>query len=335
MDLISIVDCGLCLTLPRDEKVEALPLPEAWAHLTTILARRGWGEPWSADLTRFSSALDVDLEQIRVCRACGTHYHYHQFHEPHFSEPREPETDWFLRRLTPTDARVHYLDRTGPDGVVEHLDGGWLEERYETIIELLRRDLPRAPDWQIERHVVEALYMYSVDRHDWEGLRATLIDHPDRAYGVYVADRMFSAIDPEHPARGLASSLKYLDDASALLAAEPTREPLLVAVLAAGLSAQGQIMQLFLYPTRWEPVTVASYAMCALRTHGPRRGLAPAIAALAKELERPNPGWREMARDLLMEYLGAAPERANEVLAALVGDTPETLAVRTFCQARV
>jgi hypothetical protein len=336
MELISIVDCDLCVTLPADEKVWELPLPETWGRLSTILVRRDWDEPWSPDLARYSSALDTDIEQIRVCRACGTHYHYKQVHDPHFGEPQPPETDRYLRRLTPNDARTYYLDYTGPNGVVEHLDGGWLQQRYGTLIGLLRRDLPRAPDWQIERYMIDSLYMHYVSNQDWEGLRATLIDHPALVVGVYVADRIFLAIDPKNPARGLApSSFSYGDKVSTLLAAESTREPLLVAVLAGGLSAPGQIMKLFLYPTRWEPVTVVSYAMSTLRTYVPRQSLAPAIPALAVVLQRADPahGWlRERVRDLLMEYVGTTRKRAKEVLKALTGDTDEAFAVRTHCQ---
>lgn len=74
VELISIVDCDLCVAPPADEKVSDLPLPATWGRLTTILVRRDWDEPWSPDLARYSSALDIDLEQIRVCRACDTHY---------------------------------------------------------------------------------------------------------------------------------------------------------------------------------------------------------------------------------------------------------------------
>lgn len=337
MGLISIVDCALCVTLPTDQHVPEweLPLPETWGHLSTILVRRDWNDPWSPDLARYSSALDINIEQIRVCRACGTHYHYRQAHDAHFGEPRKPETDWYLRRLTPTDARTYYLDQRGLNGVVEHLDGGWLAQHYESIIGLLRRDLARAPDWQIERHIVDSLYMHYVDNQDWEGLKATLVDCPDPAVGVYVVDRIFLALDPENPARGLASSpFRYWDNVSALLAAEPTREPFLVAVLAGGLSARGQIMKLFLYPTRWEPVTVVGYAMNTLRTYAPRRSLGPAIPALAEALQRAESSrWlRERVRDLLVEYVGTTRERAKEVLKPLTGNSDEALAVRAHCQ---
>jgi hypothetical protein len=334
MELISIVDCDLCVKLPADQKVSELPLLETWGRLSTILVRGGWDEPWSADLARYSSALDIDIEQIRVCRPCGTHYHYRQVHDPHFGEPREPETDWFLWRLAPSDARDCYIDHTGPNGVVDHLDGGWLARRYQTIIGLLRRDVTRAPDWQIKQYMVEALYRHYVSDQDWEGLRATLIDCPDPAVGVGVARRIFETMDPEHPGRRLARSTRYWDNLGALLGAEPTREPSLVAVLAAGLSAQGQIMQYF-YPTGWEPVTVAGHALYTLRTYVPRQSLAPAIPAVAAVLQEPDPArrWlRERARDFLVEYVDAAPKMANQVLRALGGDTDETLAVRIHCQ---
>ncbi|GAB4578010.1 MAG: hypothetical protein Fur0022_07420 [Anaerolineales bacterium] len=335
VDLISIVACNLCVTLPADQIVSELPLPEAWGRLATVLVRRDWSEPWSPELTRYPSALDIGIEQVRVCRACGTHYHYRQSHDPHFGEPRAPETDWHLQRLTPTEARVHYIDQTFPSGEVQPLDGGWLAQRYETIIGLLRRDLPHSPNWQIERYIVNSLYMHYVYDQDWEGLRAALLDYPDPAVGVYVADRIFAALDPKNPARAWApSSFKYWDHLSALLAAEPTREAQLVAVLAGGLSASGRIMNLFLYPTRWEPVPVAGYAMNTLQTYVPRQSLAPAIPALAAVLQLPGSTVRrrEAARDLLIEYVGAASERAKEVLGALTGDNDEALAIRTHCQ---
>jgi len=335
MELISIVDCGLCVTLPSDQHVPdwELPLPETWGRLETILTRRAWDEPWSSDLARSASSLDV--EELRVCRACGTYYHYRQDHEPHFGEPREPETDWYLRRLTPTEARIYYLTQTLPTGALEYLDGGWLEQRYETIISLLRRNLPRAPDWQIERHIIDSLYLHYIDAQDWEGLKASLIDYPNQAVGVYVVDRIFSALDPKNPMRGLtSSSFKYWDKVSALLGAEPTRGPFLVAVLAKGLSAPGQIMKYF-YLTGWEPVSVAGYALSVLRTYAPYQNLDPAIPALAHELQQTNVErqWlREKVRDFLIEYVGAIPERAKTVLAALVSATNEALAVRTHCQ---
>lgn len=330
MELISIIDCDLCVTLPPDQKVWELPLPETWGRLATILVRGGWEEHWSPDLDRYASA--IDIEEIRVCRACGTYYHFRQDHDPHFGEPRDPETDWYLRRLTPNDARVYYLDRTTPSGTVEHLDGGWLDQRYKIIIELLRRDLPRAPDLQIKEYIVESLYRHYVDVPDWEGLRATLIDYPDPAVGVYVARRIFETMDPGHPGRGLARSTRYWDNLSAMVGAKPTRQSHLVAVLAGGLSAQGQILQYFL--GKQEPVAVSVVAMRTLRTYLPRQSLAPAVGALATELQQSGSSgwWREAVRDLLMEYVGASRRKAKEVLEALAGDTDEALAVRTHCQ---
>ncbi len=333
MELISIVDCDLCVTLPPDQHVPEweLPLPETWGRLSTILARRDWDDRWSPDLARYASALDI--EEVRVCRACGTHYHYRQVDDHHSGEPRPSETDWYLRRLTPRDAR-DYVDHTGRNGVVEHLDGGWLDQRYETIIGLLRRDLPRASDLQVKGYIVHSLYTHYVDDQDWEGLRATLIDCPDPAVGVYVASIIFLQTDPEHLGR-LARGWTFGDKVSAILRAEPVRERLLVAVLAEGLSAQGQMLRFhYRLGTKQEPVAVAGEAMQTLRTYVPRKSLAPAIPALAVALQRPDTTawWRETARDLLIKYVGTARKRAKEVLEAVVGDIDEALAVRTHCE---
>lgn len=311
MELISIVDCDLCVALPPDQHVpeSELPLPDTWGRLLTILVRRDWNDHWSADLARYAASLNI--EEIRVCRACGTHYHYRQDHDSHFGEPRLPETDWYLRRLAPSDARAYYIEQISPTGAVEHLDGGWLAQRYATIIGLLRRDFQRAPDLLIKEYMVESLYLHYVNDQDWEGLRATLLDCPDPAVGVYVARRIFETTDPKHPGRGLApSSMKYWDNVDAIRWAEPTREPLLIAVLARGLLAEGQIMKLFLYPTRWKPVSLASVAMETLQAYVPRQSLAPAIPALAEALQRPGSagGWQGVARDLLIEYGGSGPE---------------------------
>ena len=82
MELISIVDCNLCVKLPPDQHVHEweLPLPETWGRLSTSLVRAGWEKRWSPP-----PAPDVlDFEEVRVCRACGTHYHFRQAHDPHF-----------------------------------------------------------------------------------------------------------------------------------------------------------------------------------------------------------------------------------------------------------
>jgi hypothetical protein len=348
VDLISIVDCDLCVTLAPRQKVLDLPLPETWGRLATILGRRGWEEHWSPDPAYYASALDI--REIRVCRACGTHYYYRQDHDHHSGEPRPAETDWYLWRITPSEARDCYIDHTGPNGVVEHLDGGWLDRRYQTIIGLLRRDLPRAPDLQTKEYMLTSLYAHYVGNRDWEGLRATLIDYPDPAVGVFAASMIFWATHPDHPIRRLVSIPRSKDDVGALVRAEPARKRLLVAVLAEGLSAQGQMLPVyhggergpvgfsgvlrFHYGGEREPVGVSGVAMRTLRTYVPRNSLAPAIRALAAALQQPGSAreWREAARGLLMKYVGAAPRRAREVLKALAGDSDEALAVRTHCQ---
>jgi hypothetical protein len=333
MELISIVDCELCVTLPHSQEVVAVPVPETWGRLATILFREDWQKPWSPDLARYPSAPDfLDLEEVRVCRSCGTHYHYRQIHDPHSGEPRPSQTDRYLLRITPTHARA-YVSHMGPDGVVEYLDGGWLDQRYETLIGLLRRDLPRAPDLQIKKHIVDSLYAHYMDGQDWKGLKATLINSPDPAVGVSVASRIFHETHPDNLGRRLASSTTYWDDLSALLRAEPTREPLLVAVLAKGLSAPGQILTYF-PGSMWRPAGVFWIAMRALRYDVPRQSLVPAIPALAAELQRPGSAgwWREAARDLLIKYVGAAKKRAKEVLEALAGDSDEARTVRAYCQ---
>jgi hypothetical protein len=333
MELISIVDCALCVALLPDQHVQdwELPLPETWGRLETILVRRGWEKRWYPP-----PAPDVlDFEEIRVCRACGTHYHYRQVYDSHSGEPRAPETDWYLSRLTPTGARAYYIDHTNLNGVVEHLDGGWLVQHYQTIIELLRRDFLRTPDLQLKGYMVGSLYEHYVSNQDWEGLRSTLIDCPDPGVGVYVASMIFFQTDPEHWGRRLSSTWTLGDKVRAILRAEPARERLLVTVLAQGLSAQGQ-MQRFHYTlvARHEPVAVAVEAMKTLRTYVPRNSLAPAIPSLTAELQRSGSTswWREGARDLLIKYVGATRKRAKEVLKALVGDSQEALAVRTHCQ---
>jgi hypothetical protein len=327
VELISIVDCDLCVKLPLYQKVWDLPLPETWTRLSTILVMADSEKRWFPPPARNPDALD--FEEVRVCRSCGTHYHYSQVHDPHFGEPREPETFWTLRRVTATEARA-VLGHTGRDGVVEHLDGGWLDRQYETILGLLRGDLTRAPDLQVKKHMVDSLYEHYVGDQDWEGLRATLIECPDPAVGVYAARRIFDESDASGLTRHF--SPRHFDNVSSILRADPTREQLLVAVLAGGLSRPGQLLAHF--TLGWEPAGVSGIAMHTLRTYVPRQSLAPAIRALAAELQRPAElgWWREAARDLLMEYVGAAPERANEVLEAVAGDTDEALAVRTLCQ---
>lgn len=315
MELISIVDCDLCVALPPDQKVSELPLPEIWGRLSTILYSGSWEQRWSPDPARRASALDV--EEVRFCRACGTHYHYRQVHDSHFGEPRSPETEWYLERLPPSHAR-RFVRQVDPDGAVQLLDGGWLERRYETILGSLRRDLSRAPDGRIKRYMVDSLFFHYLGTQDWEGLKAALVDHPDPAVGVYVAYWILAVADPG-------------PDMSALRWAEPTREPLLVGVLAGGLSEHGQSLG---FTAGEEPIAVSAMAMRTLRTYVPRQGLAPAVPALAAALQRADSsrGWREAARDLLVEYVGAAPERAREALGALDGDSNETLTVRAHCQ---
>lgn len=322
MELISIVDCDLCVTLPLRQTVWEwdLPIPETWRRLSTILVRGDWNEHWSRPPARNPDALE--FEELRVCCSCGTYYHFRQQHDHHSGEPRASETWWDLWRITLSEARA-FLSHTGLNGVVEHLDDGWLNRRYKTIIELLHRDLSRAPDLQIKKYMVDQLCARYVDDQDWEGLRATLIESPDPAVGVYVVRQLLDASDASGPTGRKVS---------AMLAAEPTRKRLLVTVLAEGLSRPGQLLASF--TLGWQPAAVSGIAMHTLRYEVPRRSLAPAIPALAAQLQLPGSAvwWREAARDLLIEYVGAAPKRANKVLEALAGDTDEALAVRTHCQ---
>lgn len=329
MELISIIDCDLCVTLPDNEEVLDPPLPETWGRLTTILVKGSWQMRWFPAPVSYSSH---DIEEIRVCRACGTHYHYHQIHDPNFGEPLPPETKWLLWRIGPDFART-YISQMGPDGVVVELDGGWLEQRYETIIELLRRDILRAPDLHIKEYMVESLYRHYVGDQDWESLNAVLIACPDPAVSVYVVCRILEVINPGGAVRFYSPT--QFNTVGALLGAEPTREPLLVAVLAEGLSAEGQILRFFL--GKKEPVNVSRVAMHALRDDVPRQSLAPAVRALAVELQRPDSTswWRETARDLLIEYVGTAPDKSKDVLKTLVGGTDEVLAVRRHCQTQL
>lgn len=329
MELISIIDCDLCVTLPDNEEVLDPPLPETWGRLTTILVKGSWQMRWFPAPVSYSSH---DIEEIRVCRACGTHYHYHQIHDPNFGEPLPPETKWLLWRIGPDFART-YISQMGPDGVVVELDGGWLEQRYDAIIELLRRDLLRAPDLPIKEYMVESLYRHYVGNQDWQSLKAVLIDCPDLVVGVYVARRIFEVIEPDSAVRFYSPT--QFNTVNALLGADPTREPLLVAALARGLSAQGQILRYFL--GKKEPVNVSSVAMHVLQEDVPGQNLAPAVPALAAELQQPDSTswWRETARDLLIEYVGTEPDRAKDVLDALDSDTDEARAVRRHCQTQL
>lgn len=79
---------------------------------------------------------------------------------------------------------------------------------------------------------------------------------------------------------------------------------------------------------------LADVAMQTLQAYVPRQGLAPAIPALAEALQRPGSAgwWQKAAHDLLIEYVGSAPERAKEVFEAIGGDTAEVHAVCAHCQ---
>lgn len=304
--LISIVDCNLCVGLLTREQVEALPLPDTWTRLSTVATRDS--DPG-------------DCEEVRACPSCGTYYHYHQFHDHHSGEPRPATTDWSLSRMTPHFARA-LLHNARPRGESSPLQDGSFEKRYTNIIELLCRDLARAPNLHVKMYMVNTLYEHFVSKEqDWNGLKTTLIDHPDPAIRVHAA--CFFLGDKRHDTRRAAKRL---------LAAERTREKLLIAVLADGLSQKGEL--LWGFTLGYAPAVVAGIAMHTLRYKVPRKSLAPAVAGLVAELRRSSceSWWREAARELLVEYVGEDRERANEVFEAAVGDTEEALAVRQRCQ---
>jgi|LNFM01.2.fsa_nt_gb hypothetical protein len=332
MELISIVDCALCLTLMPEQRVLQAPLPEAWGRLSRVLIKGGWERQdcWSADAGRYASA--VDIEEIRSCRACGTHYHYRQDHDPHSGEPQQAETDWVLRRLAITDARAHCAGHADRERVMEALDAGWLAQRYEGIIGLLCRDLARAPDLQIKAYMVESLYQHYVSIRDWEGFRRTLLDCSDPAVAVYSARRFIVSMAPDHPGRGFASAAPYWNNVDAMCAADATRVSHLVAVLAGGLSAHGEMLHSV--SDTQEPGPVSLVAMRTLRTDVPRDNLTPALAALAAQLQGTvgSTWWRETARDLLIRYVGTQQARAQQVLAVGIGAGDEASAVRAHCQ---
>lgn len=311
--LISIVDCDLCIALPVREYMSAPPLPDTWTRLSTV-----------ATLTLSSDAGDCD--EVRVCPSCGTYYHYSQIHDPHFGEPLPPTTDWYLRRITPHYARG-LLRHARPQGVSAPSPLESLEERFPTIIELVSRDLARAPNLHIKKYMVDSLYDHFVlKERDWDGLRTTLIEQSDPAVQVYVARLLFE--DTEHP-----FSDSRRDAAKTLLAAEPTRKKLLVAVLANGLSQKGQFLMAFT-GAGYEPAGVFGMAMYALRYVVPRRSLGTATSGLIALLQpsSENDWWREAARDLLVGYVGQNRLRAKKILEATAPDTAEALAVREHCQ---
>jgi hypothetical protein len=286
-------------------------LPDTWTRLSTVAT--------------LPTSDAEDCEEVRVCPSCGTYYNYSQVHDHHSSEPRPAETNWYLSRITPHHARA-YLRNARPQGASAPSPQESLEEQYPTIIELLSRDLARAPNLHVKKYMVDSLYDHFVlKEQDWNGLRTTLIDQSDPAVRVYVARLLFE--DTGHP-----FSESRRDAAKTLLAAEPTRKKLLVAVLADGLSQKGQFLMGF--TCGYEPAGVFGMAMHALRYVVPRQNLAPAVSGLITLLQQSsNAGWvREAARDLLVGYVGQNRLRAKKVFEATAHATEEARAVREHCQ---
>lgn len=307
---ISIVDCGLCAELLTRHHLRALPLPEAWARLDTIATF----EPGPGPGTDLG-----DREEVRMCRSCGTYYEYRYVYDPS-DILRAESTDWFLSRITPQQARA-VLSDTGPYGVAARSQREPLDRRYATLIELLCRDLARAPNPHIRKYMVDSLYEhYLLEELGWNGLKATLIDPPDPAVRVYAASCL------------LRDGRKA---AKRLLSRAPRREQLLVAVLADGLSQNGEI--LWRFTLEYNPAAVSGIAMHTLRYVVSPRKLAAAIPALAKLLEGSSyeRWWREAARDLVVGYVGKDRARAEHVLPVAGAGTEEALAVRRHCQAQL
>jgi hypothetical protein len=174
--------------------------------------------------------------------------------------------------------------------------------------------------------MVQSLYEHFVRKEqDWNGLRTTLIDQSDPAVRVYVARSLFEDIG--HP-----FSESRRQAVKTLLAADPARDELLVAVLADGLSQKGQFLMGF--TLGYEPAAVSGMAMHALRFIVPRQNLGAAISGLSRLLQQSSyeGWWRGAARDLLIDYVGQDRPRAKEVLEATAPGTAEALAVREHCQ---
>jgi hypothetical protein len=185
------------------------------------------------------------------------------------------------------------------------------------LIEALHRDLARATNLHIKKYMMDSVYEYYVFEGDWNGLRATLLDTADPGVRVYTAYSLLR---------------DHRDAVQALLSGDRVRKEALVRVLAEGLSQTGEILDRI--AADYKPFPVSGIALHGLRYVAPRQNLAPAIEALAAELMASGPAtlWRELVRDLLIEYVGSSRERAEAVLLALAGDTDEALAVRTHSQ---
>ncbi|HEU4388525.1 MAG TPA: hypothetical protein VFV34_12055, partial [Blastocatellia bacterium] len=241
---------------------------------------------------------------------------------------RPSTTDWYLQRITPHRARAFLLRDTRPQGPSAPSQHEWFEKRYSTIIELVCRDLARAPNLHVKKYMVDSLYDHFVlKEQNWDRLRETLLDQPDPAVRVYVAR---SLLEDVYPANPLFEGRSHA--ARALLAAEPTREKLLVAVLADGLSQKQKFIMMF--TSGYEPVAVAGIAMYALQNVVPRQNLAAAVSGLITELQHCSSEgwWREAARDLLIGYVGQDRARAREIIEATAPGTAEALAVCDHCR---
>lgn len=316
-ELMSIVDCKLCAEIPASQHVgEPSPLPETWERLWTIdILESGFG------------AGAGDREELRVCRDCGTAYHWKQVHDPRFGEPGPPTTEWFLSRVTPHYAR-HLLSRMAFRAVTTNQVLDDSSETYHPVsIESLARDLARAPNLHIKNYMMGSLLTHYVFDGDWNGLKEVLIDTADPSVRVHAAYQLLHQYFDDFTLR-----TDFVSSVRNLLSPGQAREDLLIEVLADGLSQTGEILDYFT-SRGYQPASVSGIALRGLRGV-PTPRLGPAIKALTAELTKSEYAawWREAVRDLLIEYVGRARERAEEVSDLVAGETEEAMAVRTHCQ---